>query len=226
MPGSYLKAFAQLFDPAFARILLKGLLFSLLAYVLLYAGIGWGVSQLHLFGIGWADALTDLLGGLTVMALTLLLAPGVMLLVLSFFLEEVAAAVEARHYPGLPESRRQSLTETVWIALRFTAVTLLANLAALPIYLALLLFGLGPLAFLLINGYLLSRDYFELVASRRLEPDQADTLRRAHVGRLWLGGVGLALMSMVPGLNLVVPLIATAGMLHELERLRRRDGFC
>lgn len=226
MLNSYLKAFAQLVDPVFARILLKGLALSLLVYVLLYLGIGWGVSRLQLFGIGWADALTDLLGGLTAMLLTLLLAPGVLMLSLSFLLEDVAAAVETRHYPGLPEPRRQGFGEVAWTALRFAAVTLLANLAALPVYLALLLFGLGPLAFLLINGYLLSRDYFELAAGRRLRPDQADALRRAHLGRLWLGGIGLALMSVVPGLNLVTPLTGGAVMLHELESLRRKDGFC
>ena len=226
MPGSFLKAFLQLADPAFTRVLLKSLAASVILYILLYMGIGWGFSHLALFGIGWADSLTNLLGGLAVMLLTLMLAPGVMLLSLSFLLDEIAEAVESRHYPGQAAPRRQGLGEVAWSAVRFSAVMVLANLAALPLYLALMLVGIGPLAFLLLNGYLLSREYFELVAARRMLPELSDSLRRAHLGRLWLGGCLLALMSMVPGLNLLSPLVATAAMLHEFESLRRKAGIC
>jgi len=225
MLGSFLKAFLQLGDAAFTRVLLKSLAASFILYILLYIGIGWGFSHLALFGIGWADSLTALLGGLAVMLLTLMLAPGVMLLSLSFLLDDIAEAVEFRHYPGQPAPRRQALGEVAWSAVRFSAVMVLANLAALPFYLALMVVGAGPLAFLLLNGYLLSREYFELVAARRVTPELSDSLRRSHLGRLWLGGCLLALMSMVPGLNLLSPLVATAAMLHEFEALRRRAGI-
>jgi len=226
MPSSLLKSILQLSDPLFRRVLLLGMAGSFALYLALYAAIGWGFSRLQLFGIGWADSLTDILGGLTVALLTLMLAPGVVTLVLSFLLEDIARAVEARHYPGLPEPRRQGWGEVAWTALRFTAVTVLANLVALPVYLALMVVGAGPLAFILLNGYLLSREYFELVAARRVTVTQADTLRRAHQGRIWLGGAVLALMGMIPLLNLLAPLVGTAAMLHEFESLRRKDGFC
>ncbi|HVI51051.1 MAG TPA: EI24 domain-containing protein [Candidatus Sulfotelmatobacter sp.] len=225
MAGSLFKAFLQLSDPLFRRVLLLGLAGSAVVYALLYAAIGWGFSRLQLFGVGWADSLTDLLGGLAVGLLTLMLAPGVVVLVLSFLLEEIAQAVETRHYPGQPTPRRQGWAEVAWGALRFSAVTILANLVALPVYLALMVVGAGPLAFLLLNGYLLSREYFELVAARRVAPPQADALRRAHLGRLWLGGGFLALMGMVPLVNLLAPLVGTAAMVHEFENLRRKDGF-
>ncbi len=225
MFGSYAKAITQLGEPRMRGIVLRGLAATLILYVLLYALVAWGLGQVHLFGIHWLDSLADILGGVTVFILTLLLFPAVASTVLSFLLESVARAVEARHYPGLPEPRRQSLAEIGWGALRFALVTLVVNLIALPFYLLLLLFGVGIGLYYIVNGYLLAREYFELVAWRRLDPARADALRRAHGGRLWLGGIGLAVLSTLPFVNLVAPLIGTAAMVHEFEALRRRDNI-
>ena len=222
MIASLGKAIAQLPDPLFRRVLWRGVAATLLLYLLLYLAIGWGLSRLHLFGIGWADRLTDILGGIGVSVLTLMIFPGVATVVLSFLLEDIAVAVERKHYPGRPDPRRQGLVEIGWGALRFSAVTVVVNLVALPIYLVLLFTGVGVGLYYIVNGYLLAREYFELVAWRRMEPAAADRLRRAYRGRLWLMGAAIALLSSLPLVNLVAPLIATAAMLHEFEILREK----
>ncbi len=61
-----------------------------------------------------------------------------------------------------------------------------------------------------------------MVAWRRLEPAAADRLRRRHWLRLWLLGILLALLSTIPLVNLLAPLIATAAMVHEVEKLRSK----
>ena len=43
--------------------------------------------------------------------------------------------------------------------------------------------------YLALNGYLLGREYFELVAARRLPLGELAQLRRRLRGRLWLAGV-------------------------------------
>ena len=225
MIASLGKALAQLPDPRFRRVLVTGLAATLVLYVLLYLAIGWGLSALHVFGVGWADSLTSLLGGIAIFFVTLLIFPGVATVVLSFLLEDIAVAVERRHYPALPAPRRQRLGEVAWGALRLAAVTVLANLLALPLYVVLLFTGIGIGLYYIVNGYLLAREYFELVAWRRMEPAQADALRRAHAGRLWLMGVAIAFLSTLPVINLAAPLIATAAMIHELERLRAPHDF-
>jgi uncharacterized protein involved in cysteine biosynthesis len=223
MLASLGKAIAQLPDRRFRRVLLLGLAATAVLYVLLYLAVGWGLSKLQLFGIGWADTLTELLGGIAVFALTLFLFPGIAATALSVFLNDIAAAVDTRHYPQLPPPRRQSMREIIWGSLRFALVSLLVNIAALPVYLVLLFFGIGAGLYYLANGYLLGREYFELVAWRRLPPGDVDALRRAHGGRLWLMGLVIALISTVPGLNLLAPLVATAAMVHEVEALRPRQ---
>jgi CysZ protein len=222
MLASLAKAVAQLSDTRFRRVLTLGLISTIVLYVLLYLGVGWGLSRLALFHIGWADRLTDILGGIAVFVLTLVMFPGVVTLVLSFLLDDVAAAVEARHYPGLPLPRKQGFGELTWGAVRFTLVTVAVNLVALPVYLVLLFVGVGIGLYYLVNGYLLAREYFELVAWRRMDPRAADALRRTHLVRLWLSGLAIAFLSTVPVVNLVAPLVGTAAMVHEVEALRRR----
>jgi uncharacterized protein involved in cysteine biosynthesis len=175
------------------------------------------------FGVGWADSLTGLLGGVAVFVVSLVMFPGVATLVLSFLLDDIARAVDAKYYPQLGPPRRQGWIELAWGSLRFALVSIVANLLALPIYLVLLIFGIGIGLFYVVNAYLLSREYFELVAGRRLAPAKADALRRAHAGRLWLMGLIIALLSTVPGINLIAPLLAAAAMLHEVEALRAGD---
>ncbi len=220
MLTSLFRAIAQLSDPRFRRVLVVGLAATLILYVLCYLGMGWCLARLSLSGIGWVDRLTDVLGGLAIFVLTVLMFPSVVTLTLSFLLDDVAAAVEARYYPGLPPPRRQKLGEMTWGAIRFALVTMAVNLAALPFTLILLFVGIGIAVYYAVNGYLLAREYFELVAWRRIEPAAADALRRAHGLRLWLGGVAITFLSTLPVVNLAAPLIGTAMMVHEFENLR------
>ena len=74
------------------------------------------------------------------------------------------------------------------------------------------------------NGYLLSREYFELVALRRIGPVEARALRKAHRGRLFVAGVIITLLLTVPGVNLLAPVVATAAMVHLFEDCRQRDA--
>jgi uncharacterized protein involved in cysteine biosynthesis len=78
--------------------------------------------------------------------------------------------------------------------------------------------------YLALNGYLLGREYFELVAGRRLPWSKVVGLRRRVRGRLWLAGVAIALLLTVPVFNLVAPVVAIAFMVHLFEGLRRGAG--
>jgi len=163
--------------------------------------------------------LLDLLGGLAVLGLSWLLFPAVVTLMTGFFLERIAAAVEALDYPGRGPPRRQPIAETMAAMLRLTGLTLVLNLLALPIY--LLVPGINLFLFLGLNGYLLGREYFEVVALRRLDAAAARAVRYRFGGRIFLGGVVIAALFAVPFVNLVAPVIATAFMVHLFEALPR-----
>src|SRR5260370_35186997 len=104
---------------------------------------------------------------------------------MSFYLEGVAAAVEAVAYPGRGPPRPQPLGEILSITLRLTFLTLLLNLLALPVY--LLVPGINLFLFLALNGYLFGRGYFVAVALRRLDLAAASRVRSLLSGRIFLG---------------------------------------
>jgi CysZ protein len=100
-------------------------------------------------------------------------------------------------------------------------LTILVNLFALPVY--LLMPGINFFVFLGLNGYLFGREYFEVVALRRLDRTATGAARQRFAGRVYLGGVVIAGLFIVPLVNLVAPVIATAFMVHLFEDLRRLE---
>jgi CysZ protein len=86
--------------------------------------------------------------------------------------------------------------------------------------LALTLFtGVGFVAFFVLNGYLLWREYFELAAMRHLPFPQAVELRRQRFFDVLFAGMIVAGFVAVPLLNLFTPLFATALMTRMVKRL-------
>ncbi|WP_162913146.1 EI24 domain-containing protein [Rhodospirillaceae bacterium SYSU D60014] len=219
-----IKAFAQLTDPRARRYVWLSLGGAIAVLVALVIVIWLAAFQLQFVSLGWLDTVIDVGAGLGAILLAWLLFPVSVLLIVGFFLEDVAEAVEARHYPDLPEARSQSVGEAVLSSARFAGLALLLNLLALPLIIVLFFFPpFNLFVFYGLNGYLLGREYFELVALRRLDPRQVRALRQAHRGRLFLGGVVIAFLSTVPVINFVAPVVATAFMLHLFEALRRRQ---
>ena len=109
------------------------------------------------------------------------------------------------------------------LALNFALVSIGLNLLALPIYFLLPVINL--LVFYALNGYLLGRASFELVALRRLDESSVRALRRSYQGSIFLSGAMIAFLTTVPLANLAVPVVATAFMVHLFESLRRRVGM-
>jgi CysZ protein len=102
------------------------------------------------------------------------------------------------------------------VGLRFATLSLLVNLALL----ALTLFtGVGFVAFVFLNGYLLGREYFELAAMRHLPFPQAAELRRQRSFDVFIAGMIVAVFVAVPLLNLFTPFFATAFMTRMVKRL-------
>lgn len=221
MIADLFKALNQLPDPAFRRTIWRTLLFSILLFTALLYGAWWLLAETRLFPWGWLEAIVDVLGWAAGLIAAFVLFPGAALVIVSFMLEPVARAVEARHYPDLAPPRRQPVSEAVSIALRYAAISLFLNLALLWVYFipVLNVFVFGAL-----NGYLLGREYFELIAPRRLEPGVVRPMWKRYRGRLWIAGIIIALLLSIPVVNWIMPVAAAAFMLHVFEKLRRRDA--
>jgi uncharacterized protein involved in cysteine biosynthesis len=216
-----LRAFADLSSPALRRVAGLGLAVALACFVVLWVGVGVVLDHTALFDWRPLNWLVNLLGAVAVAMLSWLLFPAVVTLVMGFFLERIAAAVEARDYPEQGPPRQNSVAETVMTTARLMSLTIFLNLLALPVY--LLVPGLNFFVFFGLNGYLFGREYFEVVALRRLDPTATRAARHRFSGRVFLGGAVIAGLFAVPFVNLVAPVIATAFMVHVFEGLRRAE---
>ena len=215
------RALAQLFVPPIRGTLVLCLIASVALLVVLCALV-WLLLYALPFHLVWLHWTVEVLGGFAVLGLAWVLFPGIAGIVVGLFLERVARAVEARYYPGLAPPRAQSTGELIAGALRFAGVSIVLNLLALPIYLFVPALNLA--VFLLLNGYLLSREYFELVALRRAAPDAVRRLRVAHSAEMMLMGVLFAFFLTVPVVNLIAPVLATAAMVHLYQGYAARTA--
>lgn len=219
------RALGQLGDPRFVRVLLKALAITVAALALVFwvvvGGLGWLLPET--VTLPWVGPVSFLDDVASVAAIGLMLALSVVLMVpaaaaaVGFFLDDIAAAVEARHYPALPPVKPLPLVTQAADALRFLGLVLVVNLVALVVYLTVA--PLAPFVFWLVNGFLLGWEYFQLVAVRRLGRERATALRRRHLARVWLAGTAMAIPLSVPVLNLVVPFLGVAVFTHQFHRL-------
>lgn len=219
--GAFLKAVGQLGDRVTRRALWTSLGLGAGVLAGLWAAVGYMLTQTQLFQAGWLETAVDLLGGAATLVLTWLLFPAVVSAFIGLHVEGIARAVEARHYPGLPPAPGESLASSILTAARFSGLLVVLNIAALVFLVVPPLF---PFVFLGLNGYLLGREYFELVAHRRVRAKEARVLRKAHRARLFATGVVIAFLLTVPGVNLLAPVLATAAMVHLFEAWRQATG--
>lgn len=214
MLTAFARAVAQLSDPAFRRPLIFGLAGALAVFAALWVALWLVLTRTAMFENTWLDGTLDALGGLAAVVLTFLLYPAVAAGVMALFLESAVATVERRHYPHLPPPRTAGVAEQLWVAVRLTGAALVLNLLALPLYLVP---GVNLVVFYGLNGYILGREYFEMVALRRLDPVAARRLRGNRRLSVLVVGVVIALISTLPVINIAAPLLAVAAMTHRVQ---------
>jgi CysZ protein len=223
--SDFLRALGQIGDRRILRVMALGgalaiaLLFGI--YLVLIGVIGWFVpGSLTIPLIGPVEGVDTLFGWgslVLVLVLSVFMMVPVAAAFTAFFLEEVADAVEDRNYPGLPEVRPLG----IWDSL-VEGVGLMGLLLAVSLLSLLLWPFAGPVMPFLawgINGYLLGREYFTLVAARRLGRDGARAMRLRHSGQVWLAGVLMAAPLSFPLINLLVPVLGVATFTHLFHRL-------
>jgi len=155
-------------------------------------------------------------------ALSVFLMVPVAALFSGLFLEDVADAVEERHYPALPAVKRMGIYQSLIGSVNFFGVLIAVNAVALVLYAFVGPFA--PLMFWAVNGYLLGREYFQTVAYRRMDHRAAQALRRAWRGRIWLAGTLMAAPLSLPFVNLLIPVLGVATFTHLFHRIRAEEA--
>lgn len=225
--SAFFDALGQLGDPRFRRVIGLGVGLALLLLVAITAGVLTAIRlitpdslTLPLVGeVGGVSTFAAVASIPVMLVLSVFLMVPVASALSGLFLETVADAVEARHYPALPPAQGVPFWPALVDSLRYFGLLVVLNLLGILVFIGT--GGAGIVALWAINGWLLSREYFTLVATRRLHPDAANALRRAHGPRIWAAGVLMAIPLSVPVLNLVIPVIGVATFTHLFHRLAR-----
>ncbi|MDF0599179.1 EI24 domain-containing protein [Psychromarinibacter sp. C21-152] len=229
--GDFLKALGQTGDPRFRRVLWLGLGLSVALLFGVYAAflglVNWVAPDtvlLPYFGeVAWVDDLLSFASIALMLVLSVVLMMPVASLFTGLFLEDVAAAVEAKHYPELPPVPRIPWRDVLADTLSFFCLLVGVNVVAFV--LAIVFAPFAPFIFYAVNGFLLGREYFQIAAMRRVGRQGAREIYRANVLPIWIAGMLMAVPLSVPLLNLIIPILGAATFTHMFHRLsRNRSG--
>jgi uncharacterized protein involved in cysteine biosynthesis len=226
--SAFFAALGQIGDRRFRRVLWLGIVLTLALLVATTAALlaliqAYVTNEVGLPLIGpvtWLDDILSVSSVLLMLGLSVFLMVPVASAITSMFLDTVADAVEAEHYPHLPPAEPVPFWDALRDTVNFLGVLIGANLLALILY---VLFA--PLALFIfwgLNGFLLGREYFTLAAIRRVGRSRAKEMRRAHMATIWAAGTLMAIPLSVPLLNLVIPILGAATFTHIFHRLAAR----
>lgn len=230
MIQAFFLSLGQLFDRRIAMVFVKSLFVTIALMIAISAGIWFGMQWVfdwiadRIGHYGWTTDAASISTILLILVAHLLLFRAVAIAVMDIFADDVVEAVEAKHYPDAHATARavpfgQGLAMGLGSA--FRAVTI--NVLFSPIYLILLITGVGtPIAFFVVNTWLLGRDLGDMVAARHMRSrEMAGWRSKTGFRRLRLGAVGTALF-LIPGVSLLAPVLGAAMATHMFHLGRKR----
>lgn len=218
MIRAFTLSLAQIFDRSVISVLLRVLALTLTLFLVLGFALWWGADLLaERYGWGETGDMAAAIGALFVGILSAwLLFRVVAIAIMGIYADAIVEAVERRHYPGaLHKARPIDWRTSLRMGLASAGRAIAFNLAALPLYLLLLVTGVGSaIVFFIVNALLLGRDLGEMVAIRHM-PREAirDWLATTRVERFLLGLVATGLF-VVPVANLAAPILGAAMATH------------
>ena len=216
MLKSAFRAFGDLFSPEFRDVLLKALGLTVVLVIAVLVISEMLIASFTHFSWPWADRLVEIGTGLALIVAFFFLMSPVTAAFAGLFLDQIAEKVEERHYPWDPRGTPLPVGRAVLISIQFFIVLLLVNLAVLP----MVFFGVGAFVLVAANAYLIGREYFEMVAMRHMPVEEAKILRKENSPTVFIAALLPAMMSLVPFLNLAVPLFSTAYFTHLFKSVQ------
>jgi CysZ protein len=215
------KAVKALFDRRLSRLVLAAVMLTVLVYVGLLAGALYGLEHLPALGWRWVNTLLEILAPVLLLLLIVYLGAVAAALFTPLFLERAAKKIEARFYPADPQTSGAPFGLTLVTGFKLALLVLAFDLALLPA--DAFLPGIGECATILINGWILGRGYFELVAFRHMSKSAAKALRTRHAFGVFAAGLAISLLSAVPLVDFIAPLFGAALMVHLYKRYAQKE---
>lgn len=206
----------QTFSPPFRAVLFKSLGITVLLLIVGWFGLQELADRLLVLQNPTLNQIAHIVAGFgTAFGMIFLITP-ITAAVAGLFLDDVAEIVERTHYPDDPPGAPLPLIKGLLLSARFFLLVLGLNLLMLVL---IFIPGVNLVAWLVVNGYLLSREYFSLAALRFRSEADATEMRRRNRLKVFSAGALTAALAVLPFANLLTPLFATAFFVHLHKRV-------
>lgn len=210
-------ALRQLAHPATFRLMLLVAALTALSFALLGAGLWWLFD--HVLLPRWLG--DNATGAAVLLAAAIALLAGwflfraVAMLFAGMFTDGIIASVEEDDYPAIAAGARDiGFARGLAMGLASARRAIGWNLLAAPLYLLLLVTGVGTFALVLIvNAALLGRDLEAMVRARH----PGDGVAPLSAADRWLLGLAAAIAFVIPLFNLFAPIFGAALAVHMVH---------
>ena len=221
MISSFIKTFRQIKDAKILKALIISTLLTLGSIILVIVlGATLLDSIMDTFsktleawfgkGEGWFRGIIQFMGGFVVLILSYFLFAGIHGAFVGIFIDDILDTIHQRHFPDVPWNNPPSFLTSCCFSARILLLTILLNVLASPI----LLIGwfippLGLSLQVILNGYLLGKEYGQLVEFRF---PKEHSLRPAP--KYFYNGNIAAIIWIIPVINLIAPILLAGSVLH------------
>ncbi len=142
------------------------------------------------------------------------LFPSIVIVIAGIFQENIIEHIEKEYYPDRVRKESPKFFADLKHDIKFASFSAGINILILPLY----LFGIGAVVAIAVNTYLLGREFFENVAGYHLGKKSAQKLGKQNKRIVYSNGFLFSLISIIPILNLVTPVVATVVMTHAYHK--------
>lgn len=206
--------------PGMVPVLLFSIIFSLVILTSMFGIAAWALFNTTVFSTLYMEWIADIFGMFFAFLIASALFPPFMPFIISFFDERIASIVEKNHYPGAHPHETPFWPQLMHDS-GFVVKALLLNILCIPLYFVPVI---NLFVYYLLNGYLLGKEFFIMVAVRHVSLAQAKELWRTKRTLLLSGGIIIAFFSTIPIINLIIPLCGIALMTHLFHHVSQNKA--
>jgi len=212
------KTIESIFKAKLLTIMLACAVLAIIVVVALITAITWVSAVLIQIETEWIDTTIGWLIGLLTGIGGWFILPVLTVLIAGMFQETVIHRVEFVYYSDDIRTESPKFWPDIWHDVKFTCWALILNIIILPLY----FIGIGFIASILLNSYLLGREFFESAAGYHLGKPEAKSLVEQNRFIIFLGGLIITLLALIPIINLFVPIFAVVWMVHVYHKIIKK----
>ena len=213
------KTIESIFKTKLLTIMLACAILAIIVVLILVTAITWVSAVLIQIETEWIDTTVGWLIGLITGIGGWFMLPVLTVLIAGMFQETVIHRIEFVYYPDKIRSESPKFWPDIWHDIKLTIWALFLNLIILPFY----FLGIGFIVSIILNSYLLGREFFESAAGYHLGKPKAKNLGSQNRFIIFIGGLVITLMALIPVLNLFVPIFAVVWMVHVYHSISKNN---